>query len=197
MSKDFTPLEVAKAVAETIQKKLDEVQAGLARLQKAEAVGKSLFGMPPATPSDKQAKDGNAAQTKPMKRTVFQVLGKGEEFLDRKHLGDPVKRYKEIGYEGKAPSDRKEKEISAEGSGGDVVKKAGENMAAKPPKGVKPPSPTVAPAKGSAGADKLQKTPATVPSGKPSPGGLEGGGEPMQMNEPKGVFAKLAKKKVK
>lgn len=195
MSKDFTPLEVAKAVAETIQKKLDEVQAGLARLQKAEAVGKSLFGMPSATPSGKQIKDGDAAQSKSIKRTVFQVLGKGEEFLDRRHLGDQKKRYKEIGYEGTMPSDRKEKEVSAEGSGGDV-KKAGADMAAKPPKGVKPPSPSVAPTKGAAGGDKLQKTPRTVPSGNPTPGGVDAG-EPMTMSEPKGVFAKLAKKKVK
>lgn len=184
---DVTPLEAGKAVVEAVKRRLEALTADLARLQKAENIGKSLHGLASGTPSNAQVADGDAAKTKPvLTKSVFQILGKGETFIDLKHSADPKKRDKDIGFEGVMPSDRKEKEISASACGGEVsaepkkVKKAGADMGAKPPTSQKPPqSPSPAPQGAAAGeAPKPPKAP----------------GAQMTVKKEVGVFARLAKK---
>jgi len=195
---DIAPLEAGRAVLDAVKRKLDNVVADLARLQKAETVGKSLNGLPSSTPSNAAVADGNPDKSKPkMTKTVFRILSKGETFIDLKHSADPKKRDKDIGFEGKVPSDRAEKSVSASGSGSEISKtkapkskaaektndaaalgKAGPDMGAKPPTATKPATPPMAAPKGAAAG--------TTPAAPKAPGAT--------MKKEVGVFARLAKK---
>ena len=181
----YSPLEAGRLIIDAVKRKLDAVVAEVERLKKAEAEGKaalakSLHGLAPTTPSNAQVSDGNA--DKRLTKSVFQILKKGETFIDLKHSADPEKRDKDIGFEGKVPSDRKEKEVSTDG-GGDI-KKAGPDMGAKPPATTQPPKPAAAAPQGAA---------AGVPPKAPKAPGASA----MTVKKEVGVFAHLAKTKVK
>lgn len=183
----ISPLEVGQAIIDAVKRKLDAVAADVDRLKKAEIEGqaqlaKSLHGLAPTTPSNAQVADGNPAKSK-LTKSVFQILKKGETFIDTKHSADPKKRFKDVGFEGVVPGDKKEKEVSAEGSGGDI-KKAGPDMGAKPPAAHQPPKPA-APAPMGAAAGAPPKAPKAP------------GASAMTVKKEVGVFAHLAKAKVK
>jgi hypothetical protein len=177
---DISPLEAGKAVVDAIRKKLDTLTADLTRLKKAEEMGKSLHGLASGTPSNAQVADGDAAKTPKLSKTVFQLMKKGETFIDVKNSADPKKRFKDVGFAGVVPGDKPEKKVSAEGSGGEIVKKAGEDMSAAKPASQKPPMPAMPAPKGAAGgqAPKAPKAP----------------GAQMTVKKEVGVFAKLTKK---
>lgn len=185
----ISPLEAGRQIVDAVKRKLDDVAADIERLKKAEIEGqaqlaKSLHGLAPTTPSNAQVRDGNP--DKRLTKSVFQILKKGETFIDTKHSADPKKRFKDVGFEGVVPGDKKEKEVSADGSGGEIVKKAGADMGAgaPPSAGVKPPKPAAAPAAGAA-------------AGAPPKAPKAPGAPAMTVKKEVGVFAHLAKAKVK
>ncbi len=194
MSKNYTPLEAAQMVTDAARKKLE---TELARLQKTEDLGKSLFGLPAQTPSAKAMADGEAVH-QPSKG-VFKALAerrrvqKAETFINLHSESEPGgKRYTEVGKpEGNLPGDKPTKEVSAKGSGGEMKK-------AMPDAG-KPPAPPAAPAvaapkpAGIPGAGK----PATTAPGVPKPPAAPGAKGSTMKNETcaKGVFARLKKVK--
>lgn len=175
MASEYTPREAGALLVQAIAKKLEAVSADLARLQKAEAEGMA------------------ALQPKPvrkMEKTVFQVLSKAETFISNTDPADPEKRDVTKGKPGPTlPHDRKEKSVSAPGSGGKMEKADADP--AKPTAPVKPPAPKLgAPAK-----------PAGVPAAKvgaapsiPKPPKAPGAAGMTAKSEP-GVFAKLKMKK--
>lgn len=196
MSKTYTPEEAAKAVLDAARKKLE---GELNKLQKAEEVGKSLFGLPTQTPSHKAVADGDAVH-RPSKG-VFDALKKrraevqkAETFINTKSPSTPGgARYVEIGKpEGNLPGDKPTKEVSADGSGGEMKKAAPD--AGKPPEPPKADAMTAPKPAGVPGAGK----PATQAPGVPKPPAAPGAKGTTMKNETcaKGVFARL-KKKVK
>lgn len=210
---DISPLEAGRAVVQAVKQKLDALVADLARLQKAEAMGKSLHGLASGTPSATQVADGNPSKSVKLTKTVFQIMKKGETFIDLKHSADPKKRDKDVGFEGKVPSDRKEKEVSADGSGGDIkkavvdpsappkpiasavagMKTAVADMKAKvtkagPDMGAKPPTGTAQPPKAPSAAPK------GAAAGQPPAAPKAPGASAMTVKKEVGVFAHLQKK---
>lgn len=69
--REYTPREATAIVLAAARKRLE---AGLAELQKAEAVGKSVHGLPTTTPSTKAISDGDPNGKPKQGRTVFKML---------------------------------------------------------------------------------------------------------------------------
>lgn len=191
--KQLTPREAAQRILDAARQKME---SEVARLIKTEELGKSLFGLPTATPSARSMADGQQVHQQAPSKSVFKLLAtkqavapvqKAETYINTESESVPGgARYKEVGKPaGNLPGDRKEKEVSAPGSGGEM-KKAGMDMG-KPPEAAKAPvAPTAKPA-GVPGA-KAGQAP-TVPTPPAAPG-MKGN----TMKSEKGVFARLSKK---
>lgn len=192
--KQLTPREAAQRILDAARQKME---SEVARLIKTEELGKSLFGLASSTPSARSMADGQQVHQQAPSKSVFKLLqtkqatapvvAKAETFIDLKSPSTPGgDRYKEIGKPaGNLPGDRKEKEVSASGSGGEM-KKAGADMG-KPPEAAKPPVAAAPKPAGVPGA-KAGQAP-TVPTPPAAPG-MKGN----TMKSEKGVFARLSKK---
>lgn len=188
MSKQYTPQEAAKAVLDAARQKLE---TELARLQKTEEVGKSLFGLASQTPSNAAVADGDAVH-RPSKG-VFKALAKrrmekAETFINLKSPSTPGgARYTEIGKpDGNLPGDKPTKEISADGSGGEMKKAMPD--AGKPPQPPKAPQMAAPKPAGVPGAGKPATTAPSVPKPPAAPGAK---GTTMKAEMCKGVFGHL------
>ncbi len=114
---EFSPQEAAQAIGAAIRKQIKEYEGELVKMRQreAEALSKSLYGMPSgAPPAGKLGK------------TVFECMKpadtkKAETFIDVKNSNDPAKRDVTVGGKGSVlPGDKKSKKVSAEGSGGET-----------------------------------------------------------------------------
>jgi hypothetical protein len=180
---EYSPLQARDAVLKALANKVKSLSADLARLAKAEAEGFTM---------EARAKDLKKSE---VHKTVFQVLSKAETFISNAHPAEPGKRDVTKGKPGpNLPEDRKEKSVSASGSGGQLTKAAGDpaSPTAKPAMPTKPPAPKMG----------ATMKPAGVPGAKvgaapsiPTPPKAPGAAGMVKKNEPVGVFAKLKLKK--
>lgn len=204
-------LDVLNEALMSIQERIEKCTAEVQRLKKAEeSFAKGMFGLPSSTPSNKQVQDGDPTRQHAPSKTVFKLLGlkkaeavkKAETYIDEKHPSDREKRYVTKGKpENNLPGDYKAK-VSPASQGSDpkvekVVKDEMGSMKPKMPKAAgtsgmpkAPEAPKAPKAPGAMAKMDLMSTAGRVGPKPTSPGGA------MQMSEPKGVFAKLAKKKV-
>jgi hypothetical protein len=140
---ELSPVEaaqlLAKGVVSQIDKHLAALRDGLSKMQAREAEGAAL------------AKKS---------RSVFDLV-KSETLIDNRFRNDPVKRYKEVGAKGVGPLDKPQKEISTDGSGGDIKKTAMPSVPGA--SGAGPVAPTGKPS-GVPGAPKPPQAPGAAPS---------------------------------
>lgn len=171
---------------------LERLRPQIEHMQKAEEVGKSLFGLPSHTPSNTAVADGKPTHQQAPSKSVFKYLAKrqkeiqkAETFIDNLHPSDPEKRNVEMGKpDNNLPGDYKPKKVEAEGSGGEIIKKADADPSSKPPKqdALKPAG--IPGAKAGADVPKPPKTP------------MAPGAKGMKKSQKCGVFAKLNSKGV-
>lgn len=214
---NYTPREAAALVLAVARKRLE---AGIASLQKAEELGKTVHGLPTMTPSAKAVSDGDGTAQPKHGRTVFKMLAarkaavqKGEasqckcgEKSCAACCGDKAVKKSEvmISTENGADTIKRYVEKGKQGvvpgdkkskevsaeGSGGSLEKADDNLASPTP--AKPPKPE----KGAA------LKPAGVPgaaAGKapsiPKPPAAPGAKGMTMKNEKCGVFARLEKKK--
>ncbi len=188
------PRDTATDLLKSVREEIKAYENSLVKLRTAEvsAIKKSLFGLPEEADSNKQI-TAKVHKT----RTIFDILGKSEDYIDAKHDADPKKRFVHVGaYDNKAYDD---KEVQAPGSGGKIV--AGKKLAKEAIDPSKPASP-------SAMGKQPTLKPAGIPSAKagstPKPPKVPGAPGSMVKDEahsvskpPVGVFARLAASKAK
>ena len=220
--KQLTPREAAQRVLDAARQKME---SEMARLMKAEEVGKSLFGLPTVTPSQRAMADGQQVHQQVPSKSVFRLLAqrvqKAETFINLEHPSEPGSdggkkgrqasgRYTEQGKPaGNLPGDRVEKrvreglEVSADNppksKTGEKTGGATMEKAGEDP-GKQPTMQTMTVPKPQTGA---ALKPAGVPGEKagqapsvPKPPAAPGM-KGQTMKTEKGVFARLSKKKVK